>query len=45
MGIYSVKIEDIDTSLGGSGGRIVNVRTSSSHSFKTPTRPICAALM
>ncbi len=42
MGIYSVKIEDIDTSLGGSGGRIVNVRTSSSHSFKTPTRPICA---
>jgi len=42
MGIYSVKIGEIDTSLGSSGGRVVNVRTSSSHSFTTPARPICA---
>lgn len=42
MGIYSVKIGEIDTSLGSSGGRVVNVRTSSSHSFRTPARPICS---
>jgi hypothetical protein len=42
MGLYSVKIGEIDTSLGSSGGRILDIRTSSSHSFTTPARPICA---
>lgn len=41
MGLYSVEIKETDTSLGSTGGRIVSVRTSSSHSFTTPARPIC----
>jgi hypothetical protein len=42
MTIYSVRLEDVDASLSGSGGRVISVRTSSSHSFTTPARPICA---